>query len=156
MGRRFFLDLPLDRDKRNALTIYAAYYNYDYGPNLIRNIGVNNIATISDPDLASFNGPGNAYPLLGTGDTVYLQTGYLTRKWQFGRLQPYFSIQYSKFQRLDDPMIAWNVGANWFLRGHQSRFSFNIENRPVFFEQENAIESKKRKLMIVFQYQFQL
>ena len=151
----FFLDLPLDRNEKNALTVYTAYYNYDYGPNLVRNIGVNNIATIFDPDAASFNGAGNAYPLLGTGNTIYLQAGYLTRKLQIGRLQPYFSIQYSKFQRLDDPMLAWNVGTNWLLRGHQSKFSFNIENRPVFFEQGNSIESKERKLMIVLQYQLQ-
>ena len=152
----FFLDLPFNRDKRNALTVYAAYYNYDYGPNLTRNIGVNNIATISDPNLASFNGPGNAYPVLGTGNTIYLQSGYLTRKLQIGRLQPYLSIQYSRFQRLDDPMVTWNVGTNWLLRGHQSKFSFNIESRPVFFEQENAIVSKDRKLMIVLQYQIQI
>ena len=152
----FFLDLPLDPDKKNALTVYSAYYNYDYGPNLVRNIGVNNIATISDPDAASFNGAGNAYPLLGTGNTIYLQTGYLSQKWHIGRLQPYFSMQYSKLQRLNDPMVAWNVGTNWLLRGHQSKFSFNIENRPVFFEQENTIESKERKLMIVLQYQLKL
>jgi hypothetical protein len=44
---------------------------------LVRNIGANNPATGVDPDEASFNGPGNAYPLVGTGKTFYVQAGFL-------------------------------------------------------------------------------
>ena len=149
----FFLDLPLDHRKKNALTIYAAYYDYDYGPNLVRNIGVNNIAAVSDPDLLSFNGPGNTYPLLGTGTSLYLEAGYLTQHLRFGRLQPYLSIQRSRFDRLDEPMLAWNLGAHWLLNGHQSKFTVNLKSRPVYFEEDNSIKVRQRKLEFVIQYQ---
>jgi hypothetical protein len=151
----YFLDLPLSEDE-NAFTLYAAYLDYDYGPNLIRNVGVNNIATASDSEPLSFNGAGNAFPQLGSGDTVLLQVGYLTRYRSFGRLQPYFWMQYSNWERLDDPMISWNLGTHWLLNGHRSKVSFNLESRPIFFEDNEGIKAEDRKVMFVIQYQFQI
>ena len=58
----FFLDKPLNHRQKTAVTFYAGYFNYDFGPNYIRNTGVNNPANGVDPSAASFNGPGNAFP----------------------------------------------------------------------------------------------
>ena len=64
----FFYDSPL-ANRDSAVTAYAAWFDYDFGPNLVRNIGVNNPASDVIPELSSFNGAGNAYPLIGTGTT---------------------------------------------------------------------------------------
>lgn len=148
----YFVDLPIG-DAGNAFTAYAAFYDYDYGPNLVRNIGVNNISTVADPDDLSFNGPGNRFPVLGTGQTLLLRSGYFFRAWH---LQPYFSLQFSDFERLDDVMLSWNVGAHYLFNGHKSRLSLNLESRPVYLDEGTTVQIDQRKHMFVVQYQFQL
>ncbi len=152
-----FADIPLARDKRTAVTVYAAFFDYDAGPNALRNLGVNNPAKFVDPAQASFNGPGNAYPLTGTGQTIYLQAGYLFRPMgrggQLGQLQPFFDFQSSDFDHLDEQMNAWSVGVNWLIRGMESKLSLGYQNRPVFFSNGTRVEEGERKGMSVLQYQ---
>ncbi|MEM6732588.1 MAG: hypothetical protein AAF658_13605, partial [Myxococcota bacterium] len=71
-----FLDLPLAKDS-GALTVYTGLWNYDLGDNHLRNIGIMNIGSVGDAGALSVNGAGNAYPTTGTGNTFYLQAGYL-------------------------------------------------------------------------------
>ncbi len=155
----FFLDQPLNQAKNTALTFYAAYFNYDFGPNYLKNIGVNNPGNEGDLSATAFNGPGNAYPVVGTGNSVLFQTGWLLPKmgpektWQ---LQPYTSIQYSDFQRLKNPMVVYNIGVNWYLRGHLSKLALNLENRPIFANGLDQLEETDRKSMIILQYLMRL
>lgn len=152
----FFLDQPLNSQKNTVLTFYAAYFNYDFGPNYVKNIGVNNIAAKTDPNLSSFNGPGNAFPLVGSGNSFYTQAGYLLPKMgtngKNGQLQPYISLQYSDFDALNDPMIYYDLGLNWFLQEHYSKLSLNVQNRPIYQQTTEGIEVDERKLMVVLQY----
>jgi hypothetical protein len=154
-----FLDLPIDPGN-TAVTTYAAFYNYDYGPNLVRNIGANNPASGVDPDEASFNGAGNAYPLVGTGKTFYIQAGFLFppmgNKGKLGQLQPFADYQSSDFDRLDDRVNAWNLGVNWYIHGQNSKLSLGFQSRPIFFETGTRIEADDRRSMIVLQDQFRL
>jgi hypothetical protein len=152
-----FADIPLGEEKRTAVTAYAAFFDYDAGPNALRNLGPNNAAKFVDPAQASFNGPGNAYALVGTGQTIYVQAGYLFPQMgqggQLGRLQAFFDFQSSDFDRLDERMNAWSVGVHWLIRGMDSRLSFGYQDRPVFFSNGTIIEEGERKGMSVIQYQ---
>jgi hypothetical protein len=155
-----FMDLPINKLKNTALTLYSAYFNYDFGPNYIRPLGANNPANGVDPDEASFNRTGNTFPVLGTGTSLFNQVGYLLPKMgnvkNLGQLQPYFTIQYSEFDRLDDPMVFYDLGISWLLNGHLSKFTFNVQNRPIYFEEDDMITVKERKLMFVLQYEVRL
>ena len=152
----FFLDKPLNHRQKTAVTFYAGYFNYDFGPNYIRNTGVNNPANGVDPSAASFNGPGNAFPAIGTGQSVFTQAGYLLPSMdpagKLGRLQPYFSFQYSDFERLDDAMVYYDVGVNWLFHQHLSKLSLNFQSRPFYVMQQDRAVVDGRKLMVVLQY----
>ena len=87
-----FLDLPINPASGTALTSYAVFYNYNFGPNYIRNIGIMNVGF--GPG-TSQNGPGNAQPTVGTGNIFYSQTGFLLPKsilGDHGRLQPFGAL----------------------------------------------------------------
>lgn len=128
-----FLDIPLNKEKKSAITAYAVYYNFNFGPNNVRNIGILNPAT------GGGSLRGNAYPVLGTGSNIYAQLGYLlpeySTKW---RLQPYAAYSFSDFEGVKDSngnKVAVNVldaGANLFLEGHHSKLTLNYRLRPDF------------------------
>ncbi|WP_439881559.1 hypothetical protein ACSX1A_00070 [Pontibacter sp. MBLB2868] len=130
-----FMDLPLNQEKGTAITAYAVYYNYDFGRNHVRNIGILNPAT----EGGSLRG--NAFPTVGTGDMVYAQAGFLLPKETLGeksRLQPYAAFNYGNFDGLQDsggdkvPVKVLDVGANLFMEGHNAKFTLNYRNRPDF------------------------
>lgn len=151
-----FLDLPINRQNNSALTAYLGYFNYNFGPNYIRNTGVNNPISALDSNQGSFNGPGNAYPVVGTGNSVYTQLGYLLpyfgKTQKYGRIQPYFSLQYSDFELLKEAMIAYDFGVNWYLKEHLSKFSLNLQSRTVYQETFEGVGFDSRKWMAVLQY----
>lgn len=145
----FFLDLPL-RYKEDgtpdptgpAITAHGAFYNYNFGPNYVRNIGVMSIGQpnptavggqlVSQPE---FNGPGNAYPLHGTGQAYYLQASYLTpREWTegWGRFQFFGAITYLNYQRLREPTLMPEFGFNWILAGQNAKISMQFRPRAIY------------------------
>ena len=155
-----FLDLPISHLENTVLTAYLGFFNYDFGPNYLRNTGVNNPILEVDTSLSSLNGAGNGYPVVGSGNSLFFQTGYLLpkfrRKKSLGQFQPYISIQYSSFEQLDDPMLYFDIGLNWLLKGHLSKFSLNFQNRPIFAESNQNIERITRKSTIILQYLIRL
>lgn len=70
-----FYDTPINRERGTSFSAYAVALKNDYGPNYTRNIGTNNPATGVNADISLFNGSGNAYPVVGTGNTYYAQIG---------------------------------------------------------------------------------
>ncbi|GAA4272842.1 porin [Aquimarina gracilis] len=155
-----FVELPINKSKGSTFTSYLGFFKYDFGPNYLRSIGANNPTNGLDSENASFNGKGNAYPVLGTGTSFLYQFGYLFPKMgknnTKGQLQPYGRVQYSDFDRLSDPMIAFDLGVNWFLNNHKSKLTLNAQNRPIFYNQEDNLEEDNRKWMFVLQYQFKI
>src|SRR5690606_17987444 len=92
-------------------------------------------------DLLNFNGPGNAYPMFGTGNSVYLQAGLRLPEellGDLGTLMPYASFRHSDYERLKDPVQVYDAGVNWLISGHQSKISLNGQLRPVFSVQPNG------------------
>ena len=153
-----FLDIPLQEKKGTSITSYLGYFNFDFGPNYIRNIGANNPANGLNSNLASFNGFGNAFSVSGTGIGLVGQFGFLLPKMgkKHTQLQPYFASQYSDFDALEGSIFQYDLGINWFLKGHKSKFTFNAQNRPILFQTESEIITEDRKWMLVLQYQFRL
>jgi hypothetical protein len=158
-----FYDAPLNKEKGTALSFYAAYLYSDYGRNYIRNLGVMNAADggqgYSGKAGMYNSGGGSAFAMNGTGSTVSAQLGYKMKDGLIGEqgtLMPYVMTQLSGFQYFDyKVMSVYNVGLNWMIKGHSSKFSLDYQNRP-YFQQTTASEAPKstvRKGMVVLQYQ---
>ena len=129
-----FVDLPLGKNG-SAFTLYGGFYHYDFGPGYLRNIGIMNPSTtLVEGAPASFNGPGNAVPLIGTGNTYYGQVGYLLPNWfgRAGKLQPYASLRVSTYRPLDGPVMVPQGGVNWLILNHNAKLTVDYASRPVF------------------------
>ncbi|PIQ21157.1 MAG: hypothetical protein COW65_10800 [Cytophagales bacterium CG18_big_fil_WC_8_21_14_2_50_42_9] len=128
-----FTDMPLQGNKF-ALSAYAGYFNTDYGHHYLRNNGIMNPANGSN-DLTIFNGAGNAYPMFGTGESLYTQVGLRLPNGLLGdqgTLMPYVSYRRSSYDRLSDPINIYDAGINWLINKHMSKVSLNYQLRPVF------------------------
>ncbi|MCH6201702.1 porin [Aquiflexum sp. LQ15W] len=138
LGLDAFLDIPINPVSGTALTSYAVFYNYNFGPNYLRNVGIMNIGF--GPG-TSQNGPGNAQPTIGTGNIFYSQTGFLMPKsilGDHGRLQPFGAFTYKDFDYFDESSFQYDLGINYFINGHQAKITLQYSTRPVF---ENFIKS---------------
>jgi len=131
-----FLDYAIDREKQTALTVYACYSDYDFGPNYSRSLGVMNAVNASNaPTINKFSGYGNAFPMFGSGQIVYLQSAYLFKHdllKSLGTLQVYGDGMMAFYDVLNEPMLVWDAGFNWLIKGQQAKISLNYQSRPVF------------------------
>jgi hypothetical protein len=155
-----FWEMPFQRGGSSAFTLYGAYFNHDFGPGYIRNIGANNIH-LPVHNGVSFNGAGNSFPVLGTGQSLLFQTGYLLPVKKWGgvptQLQFFGSMQHSDFDRLAEPMNLTEAGINCYLPGYKTKITLGYQNRPVFSPNKNQeLRSQERKAMWVVQYQYAL
>ncbi|MGZ3867283.1 MAG: hypothetical protein ACXVC2_12270, partial [Bacteroidia bacterium] len=100
---------------------------------------------------------GNAFPYLGTGQAYYVQAGYKFKDnllGDQGTLQIYSNAQICNYNRLDDMMYVFDSGINWLIRGHNSKFTLDYQNRPYFTENASGkLKESSRKSQIVLQYQ---
>ena len=167
-----FYDAPINKDKGTAISFYASYSNYNYGKNFIRIQGADNPAnavatsTVTLPNTAHLpGGPtaydkqnyGNAVPYLGTGNILYAQVGYKFKDDLFGSqgtLQVYGNCQYAIYNALSDPMLLWDAGVNWLIKGHNSKITLDYQNRPYFTENNvGQLKQANRYGQVVLQYQ---
>ncbi|WP_254712955.1 porin [Polaribacter sp. NJDZ03] len=148
-----FYDAPLDIEKGTAITTYLGYNHNDFGPNYVRNVGANDITSGG----TSFNGSGNDFPMIGTGNTTFFQLGYLLAKGKKSfQLQPNIAVQYSDFDALEDAMVVYDLGINCFFNGHSNKLSLGYQNRPVYQNINNLLKVDERKGMLVLQYQIEI
>ncbi len=159
-GVDLFIDSPISQEKGTAVTAYTAVINYDFGPNYLRNGGAINPANGVNSQ-GSFNGPGNSFPLIGTGQVYYIQAGYLMRRDLLGKggtLQPYAQVIVSDYEKVKDPFVVYDIGINWLQAGHRSKVSLDYQNRPILVagagDKLIAHPDEPRKGMLVMQYQF--
>lgn len=155
-----FLDLPLHSDRKVIFTNYIAYFNYNFGTNYLRQIGGNNTVEGLQVSELFYSQKGNSYPVLGTGEAFLGQVGVLLPKMgknkKLGRLQPYFSGQRSHFEALPSPIVQFDLGLNYYLKNHSSKFTFNAQNRPIFQNSASGPFENGRKWMFVLQYQYRI
>lgn len=142
-GIAVYADMPLKTNKY-AFSGYVGYFSTDYGPGYIRNSGQMNPANgfyNPLPLSGGFNGGGNAYPMFGTGNSIYAQAGFRLPNdllGSAGTLMPYASFRTSTYGKLADAMNVYNLGVNWLINKHQAKLSLNYEQRPIFDRQPNG------------------
>ncbi|GAB3866736.1 hypothetical protein GCM10028824_07730 [Hymenobacter segetis] len=140
-----FYDAPIDTTSNTALTLYAVYYNYDFGPNYVRNAGLLNPgSSVAVGSTGPSNLYGNALPLIGTGHSYYAQAGLLLPKKLLGpkaRLQPYVAYLRNEWEGLHDTsgnrksVNVYDAGLNLLLDGHNAKVTLNYRARPDFSDQ---------------------
>ncbi len=148
----FYLDMPVDSARNDALNVYAVWFNFDFGPNFVRNLGVMNPANGG----GGFNGPGNAFPIAGTGNVAYAQLGYKLKEnllGPAGTLMPFVCGQAGFFDALDSPSAVFDVGVQWLILGHHAKLCLDYQNRPVFEERDGKTLSLRRASAAVVQWQ---
>lgn len=152
-----FYDHPVNKEKGTALTLYGAFSNFDFGPGYLRYGGVMNPTNGLLPGAYQAGNNGNAFPMIGTGQIVYLQGGYLMKKnllGDQGTFQPYADMMLANYERLSGPMAVYEVGMNWLINSHAAKMTLGLQNRPVFNpDLEGNLIEQGRKSMLVLQYQ---
>lgn len=157
-----YLDMPINKEKESAISAYVGYFNTNYGTNYLRYNGIMNPANGSNLDTKnSITGHGstfgNALPMFGTGQVVYAQLGYLFSKKllnEHGKLMPYAAATFAKYDllgRLDNNV--YNIGLNYFIIGHKSKITLDLQNRPTYFLVNDAVVAGKRRNSCTMQYQ---
>ncbi|PTR07956.1 hypothetical protein C8R32_10630 [Nitrosospira sp. Nsp5] len=149
-----YLDAPVDKVRETAISAYIGYTSLNYGPNYLRMNGNGQNSANGVGPGGSLNGAGNTFPMFGTGDLWYAQIGYLLPiDWlggKNGQLQPYASITSANWEALRDQMNVFNLGLNWLIKGHNSKVTFDWQNRPIFNTAGNTIANRNQ---FVLQYQ---
>ncbi|MFM7813716.1 MAG: hypothetical protein ACKO66_04295 [Flavobacteriales bacterium] len=157
-----YYDAPLNANATRAISIYAVGTHYDFGTNYIRNLGIMNTTDSVSLSLASFNGTGVAYPMIGSGNSIYVQLGYLgkplAKDGSAMRLMPYIACQYSMYQKLNDPMVMVDGGVSLYVDEARSKLTLSVQNRPVFKASTDdsgtpQVKQDQRLNAIMLQYQ---
>jgi len=152
-----FYNASINKNEGTSVSAYAMAMHNDYGPNYVRYVGTNNPATGVIATDASLNGAGNAMPVIGTGNTYYLQLGgtlpYFNKDKNSLQLQPAASVQISNLEGLHDNSVIYDAGVSLLLNKMSSRLTFDAQNRPIYNmdEANNAVESG-RKWQFVLKY----
>jgi len=151
-----YYDAPLNTSKGTALSAYAGFFGYDFGPDYLRYNGIMNPANGLKGG-SILNSSGNAFPMFGTGQVVYTQVGYLMKQnllgEGYGTLMPYASLMSADYDRLADRMNVYNVGVNWLIKGHNSKLTLDYQSRPVYKQEGTEWVKSGQKGQAVLQYQ---
>lgn len=145
-----FYDAPLNKEKGTSVSAYGMAMHNDYGPNYIRYVGTNNPATSVNASTASLNGAGNTMPVIGTGNTYYVQLGgtlpYMNEEKKNLQLQPAVGMQLSDLKGLHDNAVIYDAGISLLMNGMSSRLTFDAQNRPVYMgdAHNNAVVSDRQ------------
>ena len=154
-----FADLPLgNAQNKMALSAYAGFYNYNFGPNYLRNLGIMNVGS-NDPNFIgdkAIAGAGNLQPMIGSGNIYYLQAGLLlpsnADKPKI-RIQPFAAYTNKNFKALENSSSQFDIGANWFIDGHHAKLTTQYSTRPTY---TSASAEPKSKGEFILQFQIYL
>ena len=107
---------------------------------------------------SSFNGVGNAVPVNGTGNIFVLQAGYLQKLEGEAPLmegiQPYVTAQYLDLDAFDDPVMLYEGGVSFLLRGHNSKFVLGYQNWPVIMKDMSMKTTRNSMTVLMYQFKF--
>lgn len=137
LGVDVYLDMPLNKTKGTALSVYSVFYNFDFGKNYLRNVGILNLHGATQPVAAnadaSWAGGGNLQPTIGTGNIWYTHVGYLLPKLKNGTaFMPYATFTQKKFDRIGKASGQYDLGMNYFINGHNAKITLQYSSRPVY------------------------
>ncbi|MBG7606233.1 MAG: hypothetical protein IZT58_16650 [Actinobacteria bacterium] len=153
-----FLDIPFAGEHGGAATWYGAYYHTDFGPDNLRGVGIMN--------LADSPAGGNSYTMLGTGNSLYSELGFLLpgTVGESIQFQPYVNTQLSKWQAYEhaalaagaehgDIMAHVGVGLNMFITRHNAKVTLEYRNRPIF-NASGQVENRKGNSFVLQMHLF--
>ncbi len=153
-----FADIPVgSKEKNMAVTAYSVFYNYNFGPNYMRYIGIMNEGTPNTAVAAAnrvLEGAGNSRAMLGTGNIWYTQAGFLLPKTlsKKVRVQPIAAYAMKNFEALNEAGNYYDVGANFFLDGHHSKVTLQYSSRPTYNSvTRNLTGERKGEFIVQFQ-----
>jgi hypothetical protein len=159
VGVETFYDSPLQNGDMGALNFFAGFYLTDYGKNYLRYNGSMNPATGSTAtNQVQSSSFGNAYPMFGTGNVLYMQSGWLLpakfTDGMKGRLMAFISVQFADYDELQHHgMLVYDAGINWLLKEHQAKISLDFQNRPEFVRTNGNIRETARHPAVILQLQ---
>lgn len=152
-----FYDAPLNREKGTSISAYLGYFDYNFGPGYVRYNGIMNPASSDATPGMPTGSQGNAFPMMGTGQIIYAQAGYLLRRDLFGEgkgtLMPYASVTNANYERFDNRVLVWDIGVNYFIKGHSSKLSLDYQHRPIYEPNGNDFRHIGSRGQVVLQYQ---
>ncbi|MFN3968058.1 porin [Flavobacterium sp.] len=151
-----FLDMPIGKkESKMALTAYSVLYDYDFGPNYLRNLGIMNEG-VADPNFTggrALAGAGNLQPMIGTGTIWYTQAGVLlpnSAEKPKVRIQPFAAYTYKNFDALDKASNQFDIGSNFFIDGHHAKVTAQYSTRPVYTASDK-VDSYKGEFLLQLQ-----
>jgi hypothetical protein len=147
-----FFEMPLGNLKQYALNLYGAYTYTDFGPGYLRQVSVDNIYSGVSGHI---HGPGNAIPMVGTGNSLYAQAGFLLPnlpKTEI-RFMPYATALIADFRVIKRPVSVYQAGVNVFIKQQNLKLTAGWENRPYF---NSSAQRAIRRNMAVIQLQFSI
>ncbi|HAN39513.1 MAG TPA: porin [Chitinophagaceae bacterium] len=158
-GVDMFADLPIgDKKKNMAVTAYSVFYNYNFGPNYLRTVGIMNPSTGFDPAFTgekTMNGAGNGRMFVGTGNIWYTQAGLLLPKGKSDKLrwQPFAAYTYKKLDALDQAGSYFDVGFNCFLNEHHAKITPQYSTRPLYYNRngQRVADGTRGEFLLQFQ-----
>ena len=136
-----FLDRPIGTSGF-AISHYSVAMVQQMGPGYLRAIGtMNPTSGTVDGAAGTIAGPGNSYPVIGTGWHLYSQVGLLApaRTITF-QMQPYASSHVAFLEALRGVNATAELGMNWYLYGHNAKVTTTWRNRPVYGEAGTNLE----------------
>jgi hypothetical protein len=143
-----FLDLPVGKkENKMSVTAYSVFYDYDFGPNYLRNIGIMNIGSV-DPSFTgsrALAGAGNSQATIGTGNIWYTQAGVVLPNKAVKpkvRIQPFGAFTYKNFEALKKSSTQFDLGTNFLLDGQNAKITAQYSTRPVYTTVGDISESK--------------
>ena len=156
LGVDVYLDMPINKKTGTALSLYSVFYNFDFGNNYLRNVGILNLHGATQPVSAnadaSWAGGGNLQPTIGTGNIWYTHVGYLLPKLKNGTaFMPYVTYTYKDFDRIGKSSGQYDMGMNYFIGGHNAKLTLQYSSRPVYKTVNGAPERNGSKGEIILQ-----
>lgn len=134
-----YYDCPIG-ENGSAITAYGAFYNFDYGTNYFRTVGIMNTnTTIAASNMLPtsyerpIEGGGNNRVLMGSGNIIYAEAGYLLPTnvlgEKNGKLQVFGAFTMKDLDYLKDAGTYYDLGVNYYMAGHHSKLTLQYSDR---------------------------
>jgi len=154
-GTDVFVDMPIGpKSKEMAISFYAAYYNYNFGPNYIRTTGIMNPGT-ANPNYTgqvALEGFGNSKFLLGTGNLYYTQAGFVLPKFsEKFKIQPFVSYTLKDLEALKEAGSYYDLGTNLFLFAQNAKIAYQYSSRPLYDPATKEVFTRRGEHILTLQ-----
>lgn len=155
IGVDAFLDMPIGKpSKEMAISVYSAFFDYNFGPNYLRTNGIMNPGT-KDPNftgIAAVEGYGNAKYLLGSGQMWFTQAGFVLPKFSHQlKVQPFVSYTLKDLDGLNDLAHFYDVGANLFILSQNAKLAYQYSSRPLFEAESKRLLTRRGEHLFTLQ-----